>query len=169
MLWRDFAPYVLPHVIGCAMPTLEQHARQVSIDWCRGTLCHQIDLDPELASGTRNAIDLASPSVQLTVVKLMSVAVDGKDRALVAPRVGQQFVRSNHPGDFCFTTDNRTLMVYPLAPAGVEVVATVAMMPSLNANILDDIVGADYAMDIAEGIIASLQRLPNQEFSNPNL
>lgn len=168
MLWRDFAPFVTPFVIGCPMPVLVHHARLVSIDWCRKTLCWQRDLDAEVLSGTSHEFDMQPLSVQSSIVKVLAVAVNGRERDLLTARDGQKFVRSQHPGDFCFTPDNLTLHVYPLEPEGTEVVVTAALAPALNGSSgLEDEIALQHADDIAKGIVASIMRVPGQDFSNP--
>lgn len=161
MNWRDFAPYVMPYVIGCPMPVLVHHARLTAIDWCRKTLCLTKDLDPVDSDGLTNQVPI-SPPAGYTTVRVMAVGVDGKDRELVTPRDGQKFVRTQHPGDFCFTTDSLTLNVYPLEAAGTPVVVTAALMPALNTSTeLDDDVALQYAADIANGVIAAIKLLPD--------
>lgn len=168
MLWRDFAPYVMPYVIGAPMPVIEHHARLIAIDWCRRTGCWTRDLDPETTDGVNHTVDIVAPSSQIAVVRPIAVSVAGRERDLVTSRDGQRFVRSQHPGDFCFTPDNLLLHVYPLEPAGTEVVMTAILMPALDRSSgLDDEIATQYADDIAKGIIASIQRLPKQEFTDP--
>lgn len=161
MNWRDFAPYVMPYVIGCPMPVLVHHARLTAIDWCRKTLAMQRDLDPVLATGASNDVAITPPA-GYTTVRVMAVGVDGKDRELVHPRLGQQYVRTQHPGDFCFTSDSLTLSVYPLEAANTPVVVSAALMPALGTSTeLDDDVALQYAADIAHGVISAIKLLPD--------
>lgn len=168
MLWRDFGPFVTPFVIGCPVPVLEHHARMTAIDWCRNTLCLQRDLDPVLTNGTANAVNIVAPA-SLAVVRVLAVAVGGIERDLVTPRDGQRFARTNHPGDYCFTPANATLQVYPLEPAGKEVIITAALMPTLlgASTELDDEVANEYVNDIALGVIAAIKRLPQEGLNDP--
>lgn len=167
MLWREFSPYVLPYVIGCPIPVLEHHMRLAAIDWCRKTLSLQRDLDPVLADGTTHAVAITPPA-GYTTIRALAVAVAGKERELVTDRIGQQFSRTDHPGDFCFTRNNLTLEVYPLEVVGVDVVVTAALMPSLGTSPgIDDDVALEYANDIALCAIASIKRLPIPELADP--
>lgn len=165
MQWRDFESFVLPYVVGCPIPVLEHHARLISIDWCRKTFCHIVDLDPTPTDGT--AVLLMEPLPQTEIVKVLAVAVDGKDWTLIDPRKGQQHVRTDDPGDFCFTQDNKNLSIYPMQAESIEVVITAALMPTLRESEgLDDDIASQYMDDIAKGIIASIMRLPKQEYSD---
>lgn len=166
MLWREFAPYVMPYVIGCPMPVMEHHARLVAIDWCRRTFCHTVDLDPVPCDGS--ALVLMEPLPQTEIIKVLSVAVAGKDWTLVDPRKGQQHVRSEDPGDFCFTQDNKNLSIYPVQENATEVIVTAALMPTFtDSEGLDQDPASQYMDDIAKGIIASIMRLPKQDYSDP--
>lgn len=167
MLWRDFAPYVLPSVIGCPIPTLVHHARLTAIDWCRRTACWRVDLDPVQLPGDSHIAYIDPLSIQASVTKVIAVSVGGRERMLVSPRDGQRFVRSQHPGEFCFTADNRDLQVYPMEPAGTEVIVTATLTPSAVAAELDDSIAADWIGDIALGVTAAIKRLPKQDFSDP--
>lgn len=166
MQWLDFQPYVMPYVVGCPLPTLEHHARLVAQEWCKKTLCFTRTLDPVLTDGT--PLVEMYPLTETQIVKVKSVALAGKDHTLVDPARGLDFVRSAHPGSFVFTQDNLSLELYPVQVSGVEVVVTAALAPTLRATSLDRDVAAQYAQDMAPGIIASLMRLPKQDFSDLN-
>jgi len=166
MNWSEFSPYVMPYVIGCSDPLLEQHARMVTIEFCRRTMCYQRTLDEVPTDGTP-IVELDLPN-GTQIVKIKGVKADGREWTLVDPIRGMEFVRSESPLDFCFTQDNKTLMLYPEQPTGVPVEVTAALMPTLNASSLDGDVASQFMYDIAPGIIASLKRIPGQPFSNMN-
>ena len=169
MLWRDFQPYVMPYVIGCPLPVLEHHARLTAIDWCRKTLCLQRTLDPESSTGTTHEIDIAPPA-GMQVVRPMDVAVNGREHPLSTGLAGIRLARQDSQREFCYTTDNRTLLVYPLQAAGTPVVITAALMPALGTSTgLDDDIALEHADDIAKGIASSIMNLPGQDFTNPPL
>lgn len=169
MLWRDFSPYVMPYVIGCPQPVMEHHARLTAIDWCRKTLCMTRQLDPELTSGNGHEIDIAPPS-GLQVIRVMDVAVDGREHALATALEGQRLARADAQHEFCYTPDNATLFVYPLQAAGKPVVITAALMPALGTSTgLDDDIALEHADDIAKGIAAAILKLPRQDFTDLNL
>ena len=61
MKWSDFSPYVLPHVIGCPDPTMEQHVRLAAIEFFRRTLSWREVLDSVLTDGTER-VELEAPT-----------------------------------------------------------------------------------------------------------
>jgi hypothetical protein len=166
MNWSDFSPYVMPYVIGCSEPLLEQHARMVTIEFCRRTLCDQRLLAEVLTDGTP-IVDLVLPA-DTQLVKIKSVKADGREWPLVDPIRGMEFVRSESPLDFCFTQDNKTLMLYPEQEVDTPVQVVAALMPTLTAASFSDDIGSQFMYDIAPGIIASIKRVPGQPFSNMN-
>lgn len=169
MRWRDFEPYVLPYVIGCPIPVMEHHARLTAIDWCRKTLCMTRELDAELTSGTSHEVDIAPPP-GMQIVRAVDVAVGGREFNLTDPLYGKRLARNHGQQEYCFTSDNATLQVYPMQAAGVEVVITAALMPALvNSTGLDDDIALEHADDIAKGIAAAMLKLPEQTFTNPQL
>ena len=166
MKWSDFSPYVMPYVIGCSDPLLEQHARMVTIEFCRRTLCYQRLLDEVQTDGTP-LVEL-DPPVGTQIVKIKSVQADGREWPLVDPIRGMEFVRSDAPIDYCFTQDNKTLMLDPGQVSGSTVQVVAALMPTMTAQTFDDDVGSQFLYDIAPGIIASIKRVPGQPFSDMN-
>lgn len=166
MIWSDFGPYVLPYVTGCSEPLLEQHARTVTIEFCRRTLCYQRLLEDATTDGSP-LVDLYPPN-GTQIVKIKSVDVDGKEWLIVDPIRGMEYVRSESPWDFCFTQDNKTLMVYPEQTANTPVRIVAALMPTLTATTLDDDIASQFLHDIVPGVIASLKRVPGQPFSDIN-
>ena len=166
MLWSEFNPYVVPYVLGAPDPLIVQHVRLAAIDFCRKTACHQATLDPVLSLGTE--LITMVPGGGLQIVKVKSVAVDGNDYPLVDAVGGLKLVRSESPQDFCFTQDNQTLQVYPAPAVDIEVVIDAILAPTMTATSLNDVVANTHMHDIALAAIASLQRVPNQPFTDLN-
>lgn len=166
MLWSEFNPYVLPYVIGAPDPLIAHHVRLAAIDFCRRTACHQATLAPVMTGGSVLLGLIPIPGTQ--IIKVKAVEVDGRDHALIDPVGGLRLARADSPQEFCFTQDNSTMHIYPAPDAGVSVVVDAILAPSLIADGLDDAIGGAYMQDIALGAIASLQRVPNQSFTEIN-
>jgi hypothetical protein len=163
MLWAEFAPYVLPHVIGCPDPVMTHHVRLAAIEWCRRTLCWVEWLDDVSTEPT--------PEVEIDqgrnrqVIKIKHVVVGGQEWSLVEPDYGIRVAMQDGSEQFCYTDDQKILNVYPLQKIGTPVKIRAALAPSLQAASMDKALD-EHAQDIAEGAIASIQRLPGQSFSN---
>jgi len=164
MLWSDFDAHVMPYVLGCPLPLLEHHARKVCIDWCNRTHCWQEALEPEF--GTGHPVLEIPTAIGFDVVKVLCVDVDGREIEAVHPDIGRGYVRSHHPGDFCFTPDEVNLHIYQPPKNGAQIVIEAALSPSITSTGMPVNLFRQYATHIAPGIVASIQEVPNQPFSN---
>lgn len=164
MKWSDFSPYVLPYVTGCPEPVMEQHVKLAAIEFFRRTLSYRQVLDPVTTDGTA-LVPLDAP-MQTQIIKIKSVTVGDHDFPLVETSHGLELSRT-HPGrEFAFTQDGRTLVVYPIQPAGIQVIAEAAVAPSVTSTTLDDAQAMQHMQDIAHGAVASIKRIPGQPFSD---
>ncbi len=166
MLWSEFSPYVMPYVLGVPEPLMVQHVRLATIDFCRRTACYQASMEPLISDGTV-LVEIESDT-GLQLIKVKAVAVDGKDHPLVDAVGGLKLARSDSPQDFCFTQDNQILQVYPAPNSGVSVVIDAIVAPTLTATSLPNPIANAYMQDIALGAVASLQRMPNQPYTDLN-
>ena len=166
MLLSEFYPYVLPYVIGCPLPLVDHHTRLAAIEFCKKTSCWQKTLDAVSTNGTDNLLEMDQDTGQ-QIIKVKAVAVDGLTWPLVDAVAGLQLVRSGSQQRFCFTQDNKVLHIHPLQAAGVAVQVDAVLAPSRTASAIDDAIGNDYLQDIAHGAVASIQRIPKQEFTDP--
>lgn len=164
MQWSEFGPYVLPHVIGVPEPLLWLHARLASIEFCRRTLCDTLTLDLVNTDGT-TSVELDLPP-ETQIIKIKAVEVDGRDWHLVSPQHGNELVRSQTGDRFCFLANDLTLSVHPAQPRKTAVTADVALAPSIEAEGLRDVVASQYIQDIAHGVISSLKRMSNVQWSD---
>lgn len=165
MQWSEFGPYVLPHVIGVPEPTLWLHARLASIEFCRRTLCDTLTLDLVNTDGT-TTVELDLPP-ETQIIKIKAVEVGGRDWHLVSPQRGNELVRAQSGDRFCFLANDLTLSVYPAQPRKTTVTADAALAPSIESDGLRDTVASQYIQDIAHGVIASLKRMSNVQWSDP--
>jgi hypothetical protein len=163
MQWSDFGPFVLPYVIGCPQPVLIHHARLATIEWCRRTQCWVEWLEDLQTDGT-NQIEI-DPNSNRLANKVKTVMIDGKEWGLVDPDYAISLAQHETNDRFCYTDDGEVLHVYPLQIAGLPVRVRATFTPTKTAATFDDAL-MDHLQDIAEGAIASIQRLSGQAFSN---
>ena len=165
MKWSDFSPYVMPYVTGCPEPVLEQHVKLAAIEFFRRTLSYRLTLDSVKTDGTA-LVELDQPS-QAQIIKIKSVTVGDHDFPLVEATHGLELSKYSPGREFVFTEDGRTLAIYPIQPAGVDVVVDAAIAPSITSSAINDTPGLQHMQDIAQGAIASIKRIPGQPFSDP--
>jgi len=165
MQWSEFGPYVHPFVIGCPEPVMIHHARLATIEWCRKTQCWVDWLDDLRTDGITNQIEI-DPSANRLANKVKTVMVGGQKWGLKDAEYGIALSQHETQDRFCYTDDGKVLHVYPLQPAGLPVRIRASLTPTIKASAFDDAL-LDHLPDIAEGAIASIQRLPKQAFTDP--
>lgn len=165
MKWSDFGPYVLPYVIGCPDPTMEQHAKLAAIEFFRRTLSWREVLDAVQTDGTER-VEVEAPN-QAQIIKIKSVSVGGHEFPLVETSHGMELASASPGREFVFTHDGRTLSVYPIQAIGASVVVDAALAPSITSTTLPDALARQHMQDIAHGAIASIQRILGQTFTDP--
>ena len=167
MLWSDFHPYIAHHVIGCPDPLMERYARMAAIEFCRRTACWQSTLFSVMTDGITSVITLV-PDDETQIIKIKSVSVDAQTYPVVDSKIGLDLVRTDSQQSFCFTQDNKTLKIYPIQVVNLPVVVDAVLAPTITATSIDDGIGNDYIMDIATGAAASLQRIPDSQWTDMN-
>ena len=170
MIWEDFGPYVLPYAPGCPDATMEHHARQAAIDFCRATLVWQADLTAIAGNGTATVFAMTMPTGALAC-KLLAVTINVTGVAprladLVTPEEGAERIRDGDLRPCAFTGDLAGLVVWPAQPTTASIVPTVALKPSQAAATFPDVLFNQHANDIACGALATLLSLPKQEWTD---
>lgn len=164
MQWSDFGPLVMPFATGCPEPVLIQHARFATIEWCRRTQCWVEWLEGLSTDGTSNQLEI-DPSTNRLANKIKTVLVDEREWGLVDPDYGISLSQHKTADRFCYTDDGKIINIFPLQPKGTSVRILASLTPTRTATAFDDAL-VEHLQDIAEGAIASIQRLPGQPFSN---
>lgn len=157
MQWSDFGPYVHPYVIGCPEPVMHHHARLAAIEFCKKTLCWTKRLDLITTAGFAE-VEI-EPELQAKIVKAKQVFVGGRKWHLLSAEDGISLAESGTAEDFCFTENGQTIFIYPVQPAGTNVLVRAAMAPTLTAKMLHADLD-EYVEDIAHGTVARIMRVP---------
>lgn len=165
MKWADFAPYVMPYVLGCPVPVLVHHVRLASIEFFRRTNAFTRTLDAVYTYG-QPSVDIEGYDGETSVSRILAVTVDGREFDLIEPRSGMALLRDDSSREFAFTQDMLTLIINPLQERRLPVVIDAALVPNMTSLGLSDEVAVLYASDIAPGVVSSIQRLPGQKFTN---
>lgn len=167
MQWSDFAPYVMPHVIGCPSPIMEHHAKLMTMNWCRKTLCWQKWLDDCRTVPGQPVIEL-DVEQGLHIVKVFQVHVGGRQIDMVHPQAGRAVAAEGQDdgAEAVFYDTNGTLYKLPTPTERLPVRVFAALTTSMGSSTFPDDL-AEYVPDIAPGITASIQMLPKQVFSSP--
>jgi len=178
MKTESFYPYVLPEVIGCPDPTVNQAIVSAAAEFCRETLSWTEIQDPvSLVNGEHNyELDVPSQAYALTVRdvwlgirRLQPITM----QALQVLMPTWQTATGSVPTHFNSATERGLIRVFPI-PNDVlatdpKLVIRAAYVPVLNATTIPDFLGQRHVEVIAAGAKARLMVIPGTAWSNPGL
>lgn len=168
--WDWFYPKVLPDVLGCPEPTVDEHLRDAARRFCFKTGCWRADLDRILTRAGRADYDISYPD-SADGVRLIGATLGGHDIGLEVADVSMARRREGRSGrDRLRTMDLRTATLMP-TPAidGSELRIEAVLQPSQDAEGVPDNIGDLYRLEIATGALASLLMMNKQPWTNPQL
>lgn len=170
MNWDGFGPLILPYAPTLSAPLMKQAVRKAAIEFLAYTKAWQAELTPIVGNGVLTDFAFPVPA-DAAVEKLL--AVDVKDlygnntQATVCTSLrGNRLIRQNARDLLAFTKDATTLTVRPAQPATSQIVATVALKPTMAASTLPDEVFEQYGTDIANGALQSLLAMANKPWAD---
>ena len=164
-LWADFHPRVMPYVMGCPFPTVDQALIDSARDFCAKTHCW-------VFTSTSNVYPFDSRAefdidTETEVVKVMSLAVNGQVYDIKATTALRDDWRTNPPDDCTLYHDNRSeFLIFPVPASTDAVDMKMSLKPTYAATGVDDEVFSLYAEGIAAGARARLQRMPRQPWTD---
>lgn len=167
MQWSEFGPYVLPHVIGCPEPVLIHHAKLATMNWCRKTLCLQKWLDPVNTIIGNHAIEL-DLDTGLQIVKIKQVHIDKRNITLLHQEKGRALASEGAELEQGVFLDSLNTLYILQTPEKAEPVTVYACLSTSMASTTFSDELAEHLSDIAYGVIASIQMLPKQAFTDTN-
>lgn len=145
---------VLPYAPNVPVPLAINALRDASIEWCRGTLCHQRWFTLTPAASVIVPFGDGETLVRITAVKDRVVrpasALEEADGPVIVydgqTPTGHQFLFNE--------------------PPAVDVMVRMALRPSEDAVSLSDSVYSEFAKDVADGAIAVLLTMPEVDWTN---
>lgn len=163
-----FYSRILPQVVGCPEPLMQQALVDSAIHFCEQSLVVEAPLDNVALGAGVNNIELDLPSQQ-RLAQVLEVRLDDRVLAPVA--------RSNfYPGDGAtgmptrYTTtdldEQLVLTLYPAPDKAYELRTKVATKPARNATSVASVLYENYAETIVDGALARLLAMPEQNFTN---
>ena len=165
---------VLPYAQNCAEPAAVNALRNATIEFCRTTMFHQVDIDPiSVTAGEANyEFDLPRGTELVKVVELFY-----KNRRLEArtrQEVMRQYTTNYHeltgtPKSYLLGDPNTlTLVLTPDEDADEAITGRVALIPTRDSTGVDSTVTDRFAEVLAAGALARLYNTPNQPYFDPN-
>jgi hypothetical protein len=166
-----FYPRILPYLPGCSEPLASQVLLNSAIEFCENSLVLRQNLDTFTTTAGVSQYDLAPPSSQHDINRVMGVTLDGME---LRPGMAE-IVRNDLPTDNAkpraFYTDRTdsvfTLRLTPPPDDAYSVIVAVTLRPTRSATLLDDDLYNIWIDPIVSGAIARAMLVPDQTFTNP--
>jgi hypothetical protein len=171
--FSDFYPYILPSVPGALESLVDQHIRDICLDFCTKTLIVQKTLDPvETEVGVAD-YDLAPPA-DMRVHLVLQAWLDRRELSAFnadSPhaQVGLFNAAFNDNGYITglVRNDDLTFTLNAIPTEVQTITMRAALKPTRDAETVDDLLFNDYAFEIGQGVLSRLMRIPKQPFTDP--
>lgn len=155
--WADFHSLVLPSVLGCPIPTVDNALRLTARDFCKRTREWR-ESESITAPGVNNLFSIVLP-LETELVRIISADVSGDPLAI--------FGRGELPTDWAVCTPPDGLYhvatteyrVFPVPAASTVITIESAVMPDTAGTGVGDDVYDRYAEAIADGALARLMEM----------
>lgn len=158
----DFLPAVLPYATTCPETTAVAHIIDAARLFCQDTRCWR---EVSTFRVTRNDIEVVCvpPYADLHEIEVAQFNGRELERAPYTAASGAH----DDAGDPTYISEV-TPNAVRISPQGEgELVVSVFLMPSLNAELVPDFLVTRFRREVATGALATLLLLPNQSFTNP--
>lgn len=165
--WDSFYPDVLPSVMGCPDPVMNQALLRASQEFFRRTHVWTLWLDTIRTAG------LAEYDIPLEnnteMVKLQRATLQGRQIPITAPEALPADWQTSPSGlrSCIFTRDRKVLTLLPITSTAELLRIEASLQPSNSAIGISDEFFDLYVETIAYGAKARILRLPGTEFHNP--
>lgn len=176
--WSLFYDRVLPDLKGSpATALVDQAAVEVARDFCNRTWAHHVDLPAVNAVANQATYALVTPdptNIEVSCVQNLwhdSKELDQKSSDELAEIYTSRWKDQSGTPRY-FTQEDLTAIIlapYPIAALASGIKIHAALMPTLAATGLIDVIYDGWAENIADGIRAKLLLKPMKPWSNPEL
>jgi len=171
-LWSDFSPYVRPFISGVPDKMIEEFVRRMVIDFCKSTSILKKNADSiSVLSGTDEySLVFSSDVVAAIAVVYASIGTteiyETCEKEL--SELNSSWRTDTGSPTHRFMTSAGLVHLYPTPSADETdtLECEVIVKPSVAATSVDDFVFNDYAVQIGEGVLANLKRMPDKPWSD---
>ena len=167
-LWSAFHGYILPDVIGCPVPLLDQKLIDTARDFCTRSKFWRHSQMFTVTSG--QTVFTLTPPDGTEAVALLSAKAGDDDNLKVKTKAGlppdfAAVEASDFEGAALLTP--LTFTVAPWLDAGTKLYVVAAIRPTRAATGVDDAVWAEHVEAIAWGVKYRLWSQPKQDWTDP--
>jgi len=165
--WAEFHSLVMPSVLGCPIPTVDNAIRLTARDFCLRTREWR-ESESFTAPGVIQQFDIDIPT-GTELVRIVSVDVAGEPLDIFGRGELPASWATCAPSNGLYHVGTDIYMLFPAPIAGAVVTVETALMPSNTGTGISDDVFARHAEAIASGALSRLMKLPRQPWSDINL
>ncbi len=165
--WAEFHSLVLPSVLGCPIPTMDNALRLTARDFCKRTREWR-ESESFTAQGIVNLFDIDIPP-GTELVRIISADVAGEPLDIFGRGELPTDWATCTPPDGLYHVGTTEYRVFPVPPANARITIESALMPSNTGTGVGDDVFDRYAEAIADGALCRLMKMPRQPWSDINL
>jgi len=165
-------PYLIPLVPNCSEPAAVQALRNACIDFTKGSMCLQGQLDPMSVAKDVAEYDIDVPKntrlTQMISLYYLGSLLPRKSLSYIVGATGRDWAALRGPPTMYtqFAPDTVTLIRCPGESIANALTGTYAYVPTRSSTTCDEVMLERYAEAIARGAASKLMQIPNEPFSN---
>lgn len=162
----DFYPLILAEIPACPLMMVKNAITRAAMDFCRSSIVWRETLDPIAIKQGVDLYDLDLPTDSMLVV-VMSAKMGGITLTTVSKPSSVRWPDEGQPYAYSMPS-HQAIQVHPMPYRDEDdpLVLEVALMPTLTAGTLPDILADRYFEAIGEGAKSILKRMPNQPWTD---
>lgn len=162
---EDLLPQVLPYAPGCAEPTAIQHLRDAAERFCERTRCWRF-IDTIQTVGQHCEI-VCVPSYAC-LFEIEWAKFNGCELEPKKPEADTWHRDDGYTEPRYITQVNPNAVSLEPHAKG-ELMISMFLKPSLNADVLPSFMFSQFARALGDGALSTLLLIPNQPFTNPQM
>lgn len=169
--WASFYPHVLPYVSGCPSPMVDQALRDAAREFCRESRAWVEQAATVLGNGTTRQRNFVFPA-ESELVQVMRATVAGEDMKILSSREMPADWQETAPDageldDTLVVLNSQTAYVlYPIPASGQKIIIYQALMPTMTASGVGDVIFTEYGEQMAKGAIARLASMQKKPWTD---
>jgi hypothetical protein len=166
---HDFARWILPEVLGCPDPVVDQAIVSTVYEFCDQTGAWDETQDAQTVEANVSDYDIPAPAGAIAL-RVLDVLLSGRPLSSLSFHTAAMTQRVSAPVGYTSSIERGVVRLVPVpTETGALLVVRAAYAPSMTATVLPDFLMQRYAEVIASGTKARLQMMPGVAWTNPTL
>lgn len=163
--WAEFYPHVLPDVVGCPHPVVDQALREAARQFCLDSKAWQ-ETEVTTAAGAINRFEFDLPT-QTEIIQVVRASVGGFELEVFGLYLLPPDWETDPPcGKALYHVTEDEYLLFPTPSAGQAISITLALRPTpVGTGVADDVFNK-HVETIAAGAKYRLLKKPRQEWTD---